>query len=95
MKDLRAKAETLALNHSKRTRSNMDGSPYADQIAMDDFIAGYLAHAKECEQAFKELKVVSNREISKHVAHPQAVWFSEWVMEPLRDIIAAYEKGMG
>ncbi len=42
------------------------------------------------QKLVEALEVIASREISKHVAHPQSVWWSEWVMEPLREILAEY-----
>lgn len=59
------------------------------------FEAG-LAHGRQqaaegVAGLMSQLEVIANRKIDKHVAHPQSVWFSTWVMEPLQQVLAKHK----
>lgn len=49
------------------------------------------ARAKSAKLA-EVLKIITSRKMSKHVAHPQSVWWREWVMEPLQEALAQFRE---
>lgn len=90
----RAKAEALAREYATRVRYpfRCDGqevrTEHFNEERFESFIAGYLAHAKECEKL-----IAIAKDCMAQIKDQKTLWPGE--VDTLDDALAAYEKGMG